>query len=173
MNDPYLTSLIRDIPDFPKKGIMFKDISGLLASAKARKELTAMLAHPYKNQQIDVVVGVESRGFLFGMLLADALDARFVMVRKPGKLPGKVLRQEYELEYGTDVIEMQYDAIQSTDKVLVHDDVLATGGTAKATCQLIESTGATIAGYSFIIDLTFLNGANRLGEYPVHSVLSY
>lgn len=173
MNDPYLTSLIRDIPDFPKKGILFKDISELLASSKARKEVTAMLSQPYMDQQIDVVVGIESRGFLFGMLLADALDARFVMVRKPGKLPGDIIRQQYELEYGTDMLEMQHDAIQPLDKVLVHDDVLATGGTAQAACQLIESTGAIIAGYSFIIDLTFLNGKLRLGYYPVKSVLAY
>ncbi len=173
MNDPYINSLIRDVPDFPKKGIVFKDISGLLASAKARTLVTSKLAQPFLAKNIDVVVGIESRGFLFGMLLAEALNARFVMVRKPGKLPGELMTQDYDLEYGTDQIQMQKNAIKETDHVLIHDDVLATGGTARATSQLIHATGATIAGYSFIMDLTFLNGKEKLGDAPINSILSY
>lgn len=173
MNDPYLQSLIRDIPDFPKKGIVFKDIAELLTSTKARSLVTNQLAQPFLSEKVDVVVGIESRGFLFGMLLADLLDARFVMIRKPGKLPGRLLSQEYDLEYGTDEIQIQYNAIKEQDQVLIHDDVLATGGTALAASQLIQSAGASIVGYSFVIDLTFLNGKEKLGDVPAYSVLSY
>lgn len=173
MNDTFLQNHIKDVPNFPKKGIVFKDISPLLTSKKARKLMTQSLAQPYKDQPIDVVVGIESRGFLFGMLLADALQARFVMIRKPGKLPGKIISQEYELEYGTDVIEMQEDAIQNQENVLIHDDVLATGGTAAAAQLLINKTGANVVGYSFIIELDFLKGREQISHQQIHSVLHY
>jgi adenine phosphoribosyltransferase len=168
-----LKKLVRDIPDFPKAGIIFKDISGLLASAKARAALTKHLAKSYENQNINVVVGIEARGFLFGPLLADALDAKFVMLRKPGKLPGDIISQSYDLEYGTDSIELQADAITAGDKVLIHDDVLATGGTALAASQLISNAGATIAGFSFIMEINFLKGRNLINDYRIDAVMEY
>ncbi|WP_213521925.1 adenine phosphoribosyltransferase [Nonlabens sp.] len=173
MNNPYLAKHIIDIPDFPKPGIIFKDISPLLASIEARDLMIQHLIQPFQNQKIDVVVGIESRGFLFGMLMADALDAKFVMLRKPGKLPGKIMSQEYQLEYGSDTIEMQEAAINSTDSVLIHDDVLATGGTAAAAHALIHQTGAEVLGYSFIIELDFLNGRQLLPNKNITSVLNY
>jgi adenine phosphoribosyltransferase len=168
-----LKKLVRDIPDFPQPGIMFKDISGLLAFAKARTALTQLLAKSYKNDSIDIVVGIEARGFLFGTLLADALGSKFVMMRKPGKLPGDIISQSYDLEYGTDSLELQSDAIMAGDHVLIHDDVLATGGTALAASQLLEKSGATIAGYSFIMELDFLEGRKLLENMRVESVLNY
>lgn len=168
-----LETYIKDYPDFPKQGIIFKDISPILANPTARKELITQLAAPYLDKKIDVVVGIESRGFLVGMLLANALDARFVMIRKPGKLPGVLMTQSYELEYGTDTIEMQQDAISSNDRVLIHDDVLATGGTAAAAQALITSCGAQIAGFSFIIALSFLSGRDKLANTAVHAAINY
>ncbi len=168
-----LKKLVRDIPDFPQPGIMFKDISGLLAFAKARTALTKLLAESYKNDTIDIVVGIEARGFLFGTLLADALGSKFVMMRKPGKLPGKIVSQSYDLEYGTDSLELQSDAITAGDNVLIHDDVLATGGTALAASQLLQKSGATVAGYSFIMELDFLEGRKLLENMRVETVLNY
>lgn len=173
MNDLLLSSYIKDIPDFPKPGIIFKDISPLLASQKAREIMTQKLIEPYKNKQIDVVVGIESRGFLFGMLMADALDAKFVMMRKPGKLPGDIISEEYQLEYGSDTLEIQKQSIQKNDNVLIHDDVLATGGTAAAAFSLIRKTGAQVLGYSFMIEIDFLNGRKTLPKIPVSSILNY
>lgn len=173
MNDPYLEKHIHDIPDFPKPGIVFKDISPLLASQEARIKMTESLIKNYRDFNINTVVGIESRGFLFGMLIANALNAKFVMVRKPGKLPGEILKQQYELEYGTDTIEIQKNAILPTDNVLIHDDVLATGGTAAAAYSLISKIGAQIAGYSFIIELDFLKGREKLPDSKIDSVLHY
>ena len=173
MNNTQLATFIKDIPDFPKEGIIFKDISPLLASKEARESMTQSLIAPFKDQNIDVVIGIESRGFLFGMLMADALNAKFVMMRKPGKLPGKIISQEYQLEYGTDTLEIQENSLSATDNVLIHDDVLATGGTAAAALSLIEQTGATTVGYSFIIELDFLKGKDLLKSPNVHSILHY
>lgn len=173
MDKEELREFISDVPDFPKKGIVFKDISPLLASAKARKKITAMLASNFMDKDIDVVVGMESRGFLFGLLLADLLNASFVMLRKPGKLPGKLITQEYELEYGTDRIELQQDAIKKGSRVLIHDDVLATGGTAAAALKLLQKTEVKVVGASFLIELDFLKGRRPLDGIPVHSVLHY
>ena len=173
MNIEQLKTYVHDIPDFPKEGIIFKDISPLLASAKARTLATQLLVQPFSGKKIDYVVGMEARGFLFGPLLADALDAGFVMVRKPDKLPGSLVRQEYQLEYGTDTIEMQLSAIPKGSHVLIHDDVLATGGTAGATAQLIEKAGGMIVGASFLIELDFLNGREKLEGIDTHAVLHY
>jgi adenine phosphoribosyltransferase len=168
-----LKTFVRDIPNFPKEGIVFKDIAPLLASAKARSAATKLLVEPFMNQQVDFVVGMEARGFLFGTLVADALGAGFVMVRKPNKLPGSLVRQEYQLEYGMDTIEMQLSAIPSGANVLIHDDVLATGGTAAATAQLIKKTGGIIIGTSFLIELDFLNGRAALDGINTHALLHY
>ncbi|PPK92798.1 adenine phosphoribosyltransferase [Nonlabens xylanidelens] len=173
MNNTTLSKFIKDIPNFPKEGIVFKDISPLLASKEARESMTQSLIAPYKDKNIDVVIGIESRGFLFGMLMADALNAKFVMMRKPGKLPGEIISQEYQLEYGTDTLEIQKDSLSSRDNVLIHDDVLATGGTAAAALSLVEQTGATTVGYSFIIELDFLKGKDLLKNPNVHSILHY
>jgi len=168
-----LKSYVHDVPDFPKAGILFKDISPLLASAKARKAMLHQLSSNYNAKEIDVVVGIESRGFLFGMLLADALDASFVMLRKPNKLPGEIVKQTYDLEYGTDTVEIQKDAFKEGSRVLLHDDVLATGGTAGAAVQLIESLGGEIIEANFIMELDFLKGREKLGSTLVHSLLHY
>jgi len=173
MNNTTLSKFIKDIPNFPKEGIVFKDISPLLASKEARESMTQSLIAPFKDKNIDVVIGIESRGFLFGMLMADALNAKFVMMRKPGKLPGQIISQEYQLEYGTDTLEIQKGSLSSQDNVLIHDDVLATGGTAAAALSLVEQTGATTVGYSFIIELDFLNGKDLLKNPNVHSILHY
>ncbi|MEN8816531.1 MAG: adenine phosphoribosyltransferase [Nonlabens sp.] len=173
MNKTLLSSYIKDVANFPKPGIIFKDISPLLASQVARKSMTQKLIENFKNKDIDVVVGIESRGFLFGMLMADALNARFVMMRKPGKLPGEIMSKEYDLEYGKDALEVQKGCIQQSNKVLIHDDVLATGGTAAAASSLIKQTGAQVTGYSFIIELDFLNGRKLLHNSIVSSVLNY
>jgi len=173
MNDSFLEKYIKNIPDFPKPGILFKDISPLLASQEAREVMTQALIQPFKHQHIDVVVGIEARGFLFGMLMANALNAKFVMMRKPGKLPGKTISQEYQLEYGVDTIQIQEDSIKITDKVLIHDDVLATGGTANAARSLIHQSAAVVAGFSFIIELDFLKGRDLLLRNKIHTVLHY
>ncbi|MEO9954894.1 adenine phosphoribosyltransferase [Nonlabens sp.] len=173
MNNTTLSKFIKDIPNFPKEGIVFKDISPLLASKEARESMTQSLIAPFKDKNIDVVIGIESRGFLFGMLMADALNAKFVMMRKPGKLPGQIISQEYQLEYGTDTLEIQKGSLSSQDNVLIHDDVLATGGTAAAALSLVEQTGAATVGYSFIIELDFLNGKDLLKNPHVHSILHY
>jgi adenine phosphoribosyltransferase len=173
MNDNLLSSYIKDVPDFPKPGIIFKDISPLLASPEASKIMTLKLINHFKDKHVNVVVGIESRGFLFGMLMADALNAKFIMMRKPGKLPGEIMSQEYDLEYGKDQLEIQKDAINASDKVIIHDDVLATGGTAAAAHSLIEQAGASVLGYSFVIELDFLGGRKLLQKAPVYSVMNY
>lgn len=168
-----LEDFIRIIPDFPKQGIVFKDITPLLSSSEASQQCLRELLDLVKDQHIDKVVGVESRGFFFGTLLAQALNVGFVPVRKPGKLPYTTIKQPYELEYGWDALEIHEDAIQKGEKVLVHDDVLATGGTAKAVCQLVEKLGGEIVQCNFIMQLDFLNGKQKLSKYKVASVLNY
>ncbi len=168
-----LKKYIRDIQDFPKPGIGFKDITPLLNNPIARKETLALLLSQLSNQKIDKVIGVESRGFFFGMLLAEELNAGFIPVRKPKKLPYKTISASYDLEYGSDALEMHIDAIQKGDKVLIHDDVLATGGTAKAVCELVEQLGGEIVQVNFLMELSFLNGREKLGKHPIFAAISY
>lgn len=164
---------IRDIQGFPKKEILFKDITPLLNDPIARKETVFILAEFLKGQKIDKVVGAESRGFFFGILLAQELNAGFVPVRKPNKLPYDTISASYELEYGTDSLEMHTDAIKKGDRVLIHDDVLATGGTAKAVCELVERLGGEIVQCNFLMELSFLNGREKINSYPIFSALTY
>jgi len=168
-----LNQYIRDIQDFPKEGILFKDITPLLANPKAVKECMALLLNNLKDRKIDTVVGVESRGFFFATLLAYELGAGFVPVRKPKKLPFKTISATYELEYGTDVLEVHTDAIKPGDRVLIHDDVLATGGTAAAVCELVEKLGGEIVQCNFLMELSFLNGRQKLGSQEVYAPLVY
>lgn len=168
-----IENYIRDIQDFPKEGILFKDITPLLNNVEARQECLSILINSLKGQKIDKVVGAESRGFFFGMLLAQELKAGFIPVRKPKKLPFDIISASYELEYGTDSLEMHTDAIQKGDRVLIHDDVLATGGTAKAVCELVEKLGGEIVQCNFLMELTFLNGREKIKEYPVFAALAY
>lgn len=164
---------IRSIPDFPKPGINFKDITSLLIEPAALKITLRELFDFAKNKAINKVVGIEARGFIFGTMLAERLDAGFVPVRKPGKLPGKTLKQEYSLEYGTDAVEIHADAIQEGDKVLLHDDLLATGGTAEAACKLVEKLGGKVIQVSFLIELSFLKGREKLKNYDVRTLVDY
>ena len=168
-----LRSLIRDIPDFPRAGIVFKDLTPLLADASALKEAVAALAEMARPLRIDCVVAAEARGFLLGPALALELGAGFVLARKPGKLPYETVSAEYLLEYGSDQLEVHSDALASGARVLVHDDLLATGGTASALCELVEQLGGTVAGCGFLIELAFLDGRARLGEREVHALLRY
>ncbi len=168
-----LKSLIRDIPDFPKKGIVFKDITTLLNDPVAFKAAVDQLAKKFENENIDQVVGIESRGFIFGAVLAYKLGAAFVPVRKKGKLPYKTKSVSYELEYGTDTLEIHEDAIPKKSRVLIVDDLLATGGTVQAVSKLVKSFGAQIAGVAFLVELTFLNGKNKIKDLPIYSVIEY
>lgn len=169
-----IASYVRDIPDFPKPGIVFKDITPVLASAEALDAAVQQLAERAREWgQIDVVVGAEARGFLLGAALARELGAGFVLARKPGKLPHQTVRAEYLLEYGTDALELHSDAVAEGARVLVHDDLLATGGTARALCELVEQLDGTVVGCAFLIELAFLNGRQRLAPYPVASLLQY
>lgn len=168
-----LKSFIRDVPGFPKEGILFKDITLLLQHPVALKKTAEALVELLDFQNIDKVVGMESRGFIFGPMLAERLNAGFVPIRKPGKLPSATLSETYDLEYGTDTLEIHKDGIQKGDRVLIHDDVLATGGTAKAACKLIERMEGKIVQCNFLIELTFLEGAGKIKDYPVKSLLKY
>jgi|TARA_B110001469_G_scaffold127650_1_gene149515 adenine phosphoribosyltransferase len=168
-----LKSYITDVPNFPKKGIIFKDITSLLESPEGVSLCLESLLSELKNKQIDKVVAIEARGFFFGMLLAQSLNVPFVPVRKPGKLPRKVITQSFDLEYGSDVLELHEDAIQPGDKILIHDDVLATGGTAEAVCKMVESLGGQIVQCNFIIKLDFLEGSKKIESYPVYAALRY
>lgn len=168
-----LTSYIRDIQDFPKPGIIFKDITPLLANPTAVNECLQQLLQNLNGQKIDKVVGAESRGFFFATLLAHKLNAGFVPVRKPGKLPYQTLKATYELEYGTDTLEVHTDAIKPGERILIHDDVLATGGTAKAVCELVEGLGGVIVQCNFLMELSFLNGREKLAPHPVFAPLVY
>jgi adenine phosphoribosyltransferase len=168
-----LLSEIRSVPDFPKKGIVFRDITTLIKNKQAFSAAIDALYEHSKELSVDKVVSVESRGFILGAPLAYRLGAGFVPVRKPGKLPAKTLRQEYALEYGTDAVEIHTDAILPGERVLLHDDLLATGGTISAACQLVEKLGGTIAGLSFLIELSFLNGRSRLPHRDIFSLITY
>ena len=169
----FAESLIRDIHDFPKPGIVFKDITPLLANPLAMQECCQALYELLEDKNIDKVVGIESRGFFFATLLADQLNAGFVPVRKPGKLPFKTISETYALEYGTDTVEMHSDAIKKGERVLIHDDVLATGGTARAVANLIEKLGGEIVQINFLIELEFLNGRGKISNHPIASLLKY
>lgn len=168
-----LKDKIRDIKDFPRKGIIFKDITPLLQDASSFKEAVQIMAEYYKNKEIDYVVSPESRGFILGAALAYELGVGFIPVRKPGKLPYKVETISYDLEYGKDEIEIHQDAVKKGDKVLVFDDVVATGGTARATCQLVERLGGEIVGICFLVELGELKGREKLANYPVFSIIKY
>ncbi len=168
-----LKSKIRDVPDFPKPGIVFKDIMPLLADADALRETVDALAEWSRERQPDLILGAEARGFITGGALACKLGCGFVPARKPGKLPWRTVSAKYALEYGFDVLELHADAIREGQRVIVHDDVLATGGTARAKCELVERLGGRVVGVAFIISLDFLNGRERLGDYDVFSLISY
>ncbi|HUP64264.1 MAG TPA: adenine phosphoribosyltransferase [Thermoanaerobaculia bacterium] len=172
-NELDLASFIRDVPDFPKAGIVFKDITPLLGSSAAFEETVERMAAAFAGREITKVAGIESRGFIFGAALAVQLAAGFVPIRKPKKLPWRTFRHEYELEYGTDVLEIHDDALTSGDHVLIVDDVLATGGTGAAARVLVERFGSRVAGLSIVIELEFLKGRDRLKGFPVHSLIQY
>jgi adenine phosphoribosyltransferase len=171
-----LKPLLRDVADFPKPGILFKDITPLLANPSARERVVDAIADHFKNHQIDAVAGVEARGFIFGSLIAQKMAIPFIPIRKAGKLPYKKISEEYALEYGTASIEMHVDAVSSATRVLLHDDLLATGGTATAAGNMIQRLGATVAGYSFIVNLSFLPGdallQSRFNVVP-HYLISF
>lgn len=173
IDSPDLTQYIRDIPDFPKPGILFRDITPLLANADALEAAIEQLAEPFMESGIDVVAAVEARGFIFGSAVAKALHVGFVPVRKKGKLPFETHSVSYGLEYGTDSVEVHTDAVQAGDRVLMVDDLLATGGTMVAACELIEKLGAEIAGLTFLIELADLNGRENLSQYDIHTVITY
>jgi adenine phosphoribosyltransferase len=168
-----LRKLIRDIPDFPKPGILFRDITPLLANPAGLALSIELLANPFRGKGIDLVVGAESRGFIFGTAVACCLSAGFVLVRKPGKLPHDCISQSYELEYGTDTLEMHADAIVKGQRVLVVDDLLATGGTMHACCEMVKKLGGELAGIAVLIELAGLRGRDRLTPTSVHSVIQY
>src|SRR5258708_968677 len=166
-------SLIRDVPDFPKKGIIFKDITPLLKDSKAFQEVIEHLANRYKDRKINSIVAMESRGFIFGGALATRMGVSFIPVRKPGKLPWKTIQETYELEYGKDTLEIHQDSISKGDRVLVLDDVLATGGTAAATIRLVERAGGEVVEAAFVIHLSFLKGQEKLKSTPFFSIIQY
>jgi len=169
-----LKSAIRTVPDFPEAGIQFKDITPLLSDAKLLRYAVQELAGEWKDRGVTKVVGIESRGFILGAMLADELDVGFVPVRKEGKLPFTTIKETYDLEYGSDTIEIHIDALSADDCVLVHDDVIATGGTAAATHRLVEFAGANVAGFSFLIELSFLQGRDLLPQdVHMHALISY
>ncbi|MEZ5305700.1 MAG: adenine phosphoribosyltransferase [Pyrinomonadaceae bacterium] len=168
-----LKSLIREVPDFPKPGINFYDITTLLKDpAGLRKTLNHMTGH-YNETELDMIIGIESRGFIFAVPMAQHLGTGFVPVRKPGKLPAEKLSASYALEYGEDTLEIHRDAIGDGHKVLIVDDLLATGGTAKAVCELVEGLGGKVVGLAFLCELTFLGGRGKLAGYDVHSFIKY
>jgi adenine phosphoribosyltransferase len=168
-----LKTKIRHVPDFPKPGILFYDITTLLNDRQGFRDTVEALAAPYRDQRIEQVVGIESRGFILGAAVASLLGAGFVPIRKPGKLPSKAYREDYALEYGTDGLEVHEDAVQPGQRVLVVDDVLATGGTAKAASSLVRRLGGELVGLSFLIELNFLRGRDKLAGDDVYSVLQY
>jgi adenine phosphoribosyltransferase len=171
--DMDLKEYIRSIPDFPKPGIMYRDITPMLKSAAAMKEVIRRLAEPFRDANISSVLAAEARGFVFGAPLAMELGAAFVPVRKPGKLPFETESLHYDLEYGSDTLEIHSDAVQHDDRVLLVDDLLATGGTIEACQELANKQGAAVIGAAFVIELAFLNGHERLGDTTVHSLIRY
>jgi adenine phosphoribosyltransferase len=168
-----LTSKIRDIPDFPKPGIIFKDITPLVKDPAALRLAIHQLVQPFLGREITAVAGMEARGFIFGSLVAWELGIPFIPLRKPGKLPYEVQSVSYDLEYGSAELQAHIDAVDSTDKVLLVDDLLATGGTAKASCELIEKFGATVVACAFVVELDFLEGRDVLRDYETHSLIHY
>jgi adenine phosphoribosyltransferase len=168
-----LAARIRDIPDFPKPGILFKDITPLLLDPESLRLAVRELADWARPREVDFVVAAEARGFILGAALAIELGAGFVPARKPGKLPSDTIAAEYILEYGVDALEMHADALADGARVLLHDDLLATGGTAAALCSLVEGRGATVAGVSFLVELSFLNGRSKLAGYDVQTLIAY
>lgn len=168
-----LRARIRDIPDFPKPGILFKDITPLVRDAAALRLAVHQLLHPFLGETISAVVGMEARGFIFGSLVAWELGVGFVPLRKPGKLPSDVHSVSYDLEYGAAALEIHRDALGPGDRVLLIDDLLATGGTAKASCELVKQLGAEVVACCFVVELDGLGGRNQLSQFPVHSLLHY
>jgi adenine phosphoribosyltransferase len=168
-----LKKLIREVPDFPKPGILFYDITTMLKDKRGLRDVIDGLKEHYQNAGVDVVIGIEARGFIFAPALAYALGAGFVPVRKPKKLPFDRVSVNYELEYGTDSLEIHRDAIENSHRVLIVDDLLATGGTAAAVARLVEQVGGKVAGIGFVVELTFLNGRKKLAGHDVFSLLSY
>jgi adenine phosphoribosyltransferase len=173
MNMEQLKSKIRHVPDFPKAGILFYDITTLLQEPPGFRAAIDSMTRPFEGQGIELVVGIESRGFIFGAAVADRIGAGFIPVRKPGKLPSRTIRQTYALEYGTDSLEMHDDAVRAAQRVLIVDDLLATGGTARATLDLVKKLGGHVHGLAFLIELVALNGRQRLEGERIHSVLKY
>ena len=173
IDEEFIKKKIRTIPDFPKKGIMFRDITTLLKDAEGMKRVIEIFQDRYKNKKIDVVAGIESRGFILGGILAEKLGVGFVPIRKPGKLPYETISQEYELEYGKDKVEIHKDAVKPGDNVLLIDDLVATGGTAEASAQLIEKLGGKIVEIAFVIELPDLKGREKLSKWPVYSMVSF
>lgn len=171
MND--LKSFIRDVPDFPKKGIIFKDITPLLKDGEAFSRVIKTIAQKYRNARVDAVLGVEARGFIFGGAVAHELGVGFLPVRKPGKLPYKTTSVTYELEYGTDTLQIHQDAVKKGDRIIIVDDLLATGGTVAACCKMVEGLGGEIVGISFVIELAFLKGREKLPGRDVVSLIRY
>lgn len=168
-----LKAAIREVPDWPKKGILFYDVTTLLKRADRFHEAVDALISPYKSRKVDLVAGIEARGFIFAPTVAYALRAGFIPVRKPGKLPAATHRATYDLEYGTDSLEIHRDAVEPGQRVLIVDDLIATGGTAKAVAELIEKMGGEILGFAFVVELEFLKGREKLRNYEVTSLLKY
>ena len=169
----HLKAKIRHVPDFPKKGILFYDITTLLSDPAGFRDTVDAIAAPYMGEDIDQVVGIESRGFILGGAVSNTLGSGFVPIRKPGKLPATCLREHYQLEYGTDALEIHNDAFAKGERILIVDDVLATGGTAKAAVELVNKLGGKVIGIAFLIELNFLQGREKLAGQPVYSVLQY
>ena len=168
-----LKAKIRNVPDFPKPGILFYDITTLLRDPDGFRDVIAAMASPFLNQSIDLVVGIESRGFILGGAVAEALGAGFVPVRKPGKLPAKAVKESYALEYGTDALEIHEDAVLPGQRVVIVDDVIATGGTARATASLVRKLGGTVHALAFLVELEFLKGREKLDGETIHTVIRY
>lgn len=168
-----LKRYIREVPDYPKEGILFYDITTLLGNSAAFRETVDRFVWLFSGQSVDKVIGIESRGFMFAPMVAYSLNAGFVPVRKPGKLPYSTVSKSYDLEYGSDTVEMHKDGVQPGERVLIVDDLLATGGTARATADLAAAQGAEILGFGFIVELDFLRGRDRLGDYSVQSLIIY
>ncbi len=167
------SKLIRDIPDFPKKGIVFKDITPLLEDTEGLRRSIEDMAAPFENDGVDMVIGIESRGFIFGPAVAVHLGCGFAPVRKPGKLPYETAEISYELEYGSDTLEIHVDAPKPGSRILIVDDLLATGGTAAATAELVEQVGGKVVGFSFLIELDFLGGRQKLGDRTINALIHY
>lgn len=172
-NPTLIRSLVRDVPDFPKPGIIFKDITPILQNAEALRMVCDELTSRFKNEKIDQVVGIESRGFIFSPVVAYQLNAGFVPVRKKGKLPAACETMSYDLEYGTDHLQIHQDAIQKGQRVIIVDDLLATGGTADAVVKLVQKLGGLVVGLAFVIELGFLKGRSKLSDIPIESLIQY